>query len=66
MVGDAQSLYIFLTGVAQTAMEELMTELKYTKVLDKRTGKLYDPYVEFDKLMREPWVIEIFKRLKDR
>ena len=28
------------------------------------TGKEYDPEVEFEKFMKEPWIIELLKRLK--
>ena len=33
-------------------------------VTDKKTGRVYDPYDEFDKLYRTKWVIEQMKRMK--
>ena len=32
----------------------------------KVTGRWYDPYVEFEKLMSQDWVVAIMQRLKDR
>lgn len=35
-------------------------------IQDKKTGRWYDPVVEFEKLMKDPKVIAVMKRLKDR
>jgi hypothetical protein len=32
----------------------------------RKTGKWYDPAVEFYKIMQQPEVIAVMKRLKDR
>jgi len=35
-------------------------------VKDIKTGKVYDPQVEFGKLLNKPEIVAIFKRLKVR
>jgi hypothetical protein len=34
-------------------------------VKDIKTGKLYNPQIEFDKLMEDPETVKIMKRLKE-
>jgi len=36
------------------------------KVKCLKTGKMYDPKVEFEKLLKEQFVIDIMKRLRHR
>lgn len=35
-------------------------------VKDKITGRLYDPQKEFNKLLSDPKIVDLFKRLKLR
>ena len=35
-------------------------------VTDKKTGRKYNPEIEFKNLMNKDWVIKILKRLKMR